>query len=74
MPVPPPFKTEVPDDGIDRELIRWALSLTPDQRLTVLQELTERHLKRAAAEGTESPFDKFPGVVLWQRKDFSGGE
>ena len=73
LPKPPVFTTEVPDDGIDRELIRWSLSLTPDQRLSVSEELTRRAIARADAEGTESPFE-FPGFAVWQRKDFEGGE
>jgi hypothetical protein len=32
----PPLATD-PDDGIDVSLIRWMLSLSPDERLAVLQ-------------------------------------
>jgi hypothetical protein len=35
MPRPEP---DVGDDGVDLTLIRWMLSLTPSQRLTVLQQ------------------------------------
>jgi hypothetical protein len=34
---PPPAPSREPDDGVDVTLIRWMLSLTPDERLDVLQ-------------------------------------
>jgi hypothetical protein len=44
-PVPPRWEpTPLPDEsaeGVDRTLIRWMLSLTPDQRLAALQAFTD---------------------------------
>jgi hypothetical protein len=34
----PPFE---PDDGVDVTLIRWMLSLSPEERLAVLQGFTD---------------------------------
>lgn len=38
-PAPPPRsrEAEVADEGIDLSLVRWALSLTPQERLDTLQ-------------------------------------
>jgi hypothetical protein len=33
----PPALPDVSDDGVDITLIRWMLSLTPEERLAVLQ-------------------------------------
>lgn len=33
----PPSEHGLDDDGVDVSLIRWTLSLTPDERLAVLQ-------------------------------------
>ncbi len=33
----PPSTSPSPDEGVDESLIRWMLSLTPDERLDVLQ-------------------------------------
>jgi hypothetical protein len=41
LPSPEPFAPTAADDGIDVSLIRWALSLTPQQRLEVLQANAE---------------------------------
>ena len=41
VPNPPPDSLEVEDDGIDTSLIRWMLSLSPEERLRVL----ERHVR-----------------------------
>lgn len=40
VPEPPPgsFPTEESPDGVDLTLIRWTLSLTPLQRLELLQD------------------------------------
>ena len=35
---PPHTATEYSEDGVDLTLIRWMLSLTPRQRLDVLQD------------------------------------
>ena len=35
---PPETEPAYAEDGVDLTLIRWMLSLTPDQRLRVLQE------------------------------------
>ena len=40
-PKPVPFEHDGPiysEDGVDLTLIRWMLSLTPDERLDVLQD------------------------------------
>ena len=41
---------QAPDDGMDVTLIRWMLSLTPEERLAVLQGFTDSvdELRRAA--------------------------
>ncbi|MFW6050835.1 MAG: hypothetical protein ACODAU_06655 [Myxococcota bacterium] len=52
--VPPedPFTLDPYDDrGVDRSLIRWMLSLTPTERLRVLQEHID-WLSRAGADGS----------------------
>lgn len=38
-PAPSPLASDaqVPDEGIDLSLVRWSLSLTPQERLDVLQ-------------------------------------
>jgi len=36
-PLPPDLETASPEDDHDLSLIRWMLSLTPTQRLEVLQ-------------------------------------
>jgi hypothetical protein len=53
-PVPPedPFAVDPYDErGVDRSLIRWMLSLTPTERLRVLQEHLD-FLSRAGADGS----------------------
>ncbi len=35
---PPTTQTPPTDDGVDRTLIRWMLSLTPEERLRVVQD------------------------------------
>jgi hypothetical protein len=37
-PEPPPFPPAESPDGVDLTLIRWTLSLTPLQRLELLQD------------------------------------
>lgn len=49
---PPAKKPERSEDGVDLTLIRWMLSLTPAQRLQVLQSAAES-LMRMRAEQTE---------------------
>jgi hypothetical protein len=57
--------TERSDDGVDRTLIRWMLSLTPGERLAVLQDQVDSLLTlRAKFESqvpgiTESPDNVF---------------
>ena len=56
MQVEPPTKNDLPtysDDGVDLTLIRWMLSLTPAERLDVLQRNVESILRIRAnrAEG-----------------------
>ena len=41
-------------DGVDVTLIRWMLSLTPAERLAVLQDFTDFVWEAAAANATES--------------------
>jgi hypothetical protein len=48
-------------DGIDVSLIRWALSLTPLQRLRVLQEQINRWQERRLRD------PKTPRPFLWTR-------
>lgn len=45
-----PAPQEPPDDGVDVTLIRWMLSLTPEERLAVLQGFVDGawELTRAA--------------------------
>lgn len=57
MAGPDPAPPIEPDDGVDVTLIRWMLSLTPDERLAVLQgfadsvgELTHAAAKAPARE------------------------
>ena len=38
-----------PDDGVDVSLIRWMLSLTPDERLAVLQAFVDSVTELTAA-------------------------
>ena len=48
MQVEPPTKNDLPthsDDGVDLTLIRWMLSLTPAERLDVLQRNVESILR-----------------------------
>ena len=55
MPVQPPSENDSPlysDDGVDLTLIRWMLSLTPAERLDVLQRNVESIL-RIRANRTE---------------------
>lgn len=40
--------TEHSEDGVDLTLIRWMLSLTPGQRLAVLQDQVDSSLTRRA--------------------------
>jgi hypothetical protein len=57
----PEYSPEYSDDGVDLTLIRWMLSLTPGQRLAVLQDQVDSLLTlRAKFESqiprnTESP-------------------
>ncbi len=45
-------------DGVDVTLIRWMLSLTPAERLAVLQDFTDFVWEGAAANAAESkPLD-----------------
>lgn len=48
---PGPAAPEPPDDGVDVTLIRWMLSLTPRERLAVLQQNVAclRRLRDAAS-------------------------
>lgn len=39
MPAPP--EAECSEDGVDLTLIRWMLSLTPTERLAVLQSFND---------------------------------
>jgi hypothetical protein len=39
-----------PDDGVDVTLIRWMLSLTPDERLDVLQGFVDSVAELSRAE------------------------
>ncbi len=61
MPIQPPSENELPvtndsppysEDGVDLTLIRWMLSLTPAERLDVLQRNVESIL-RIRANRTE---------------------
>ncbi|MBN1424215.1 hypothetical protein JXA88_06645 [Candidatus Fermentibacteria bacterium] len=40
-PAPQPRRTQDPDDGVDVTLIRWMLSMSPEQRLEVLQNAVD---------------------------------
>jgi len=52
--LPPPVKSRLySDDGIDLTLIRWMLSLTPTERLQVLQE-NVRSIMRLRSERTDT--------------------
>jgi len=46
---PPELEPAYAEDGVDLTLIRWMLSLTPDQRLRVLQERQDAIEAAAAA-------------------------
>jgi len=52
IPPPDPQESghELPTDGVDVSLIRWALSLTPAQRLQVLQNQVETILRLRRAK------------------------
>jgi hypothetical protein len=44
------------EDGVDLTLIRWMLSLSPAERLQILQE-NVRAILRLRRENTQLPFD-----------------
>jgi hypothetical protein len=46
---PEPLATSAVDDGVDVTLIRWMLSLTPEERLAVLQGFVDSALELAVA-------------------------
>ena len=54
----PPEKLSYSEDGVDLTLIRWMLSLTPAERLQVLQEQVKSILRlRDGQARTELPGD-----------------
>jgi hypothetical protein len=61
----PEYSDEYSDDGVDLTLIRWMLSLTPGQRLEVLQDqvdslLTLREKFQASVSGVSTNSDAPP--------------
>jgi hypothetical protein len=61
----PEYSDEYSDDGVDLTLIRWMLSLTPGQRLEVLQDqvdslLTLREKFQALVSGVSTNSDAPP--------------
>jgi hypothetical protein len=49
-------KPELDDDGVDVSLVRWMLSLTPDERLDVLQGFADSVAElRDVADDSEIP-------------------
>jgi hypothetical protein len=52
--LPPPEKSSLySEDGVDLSLIRWMLSLTPTERLQVLQQ-NVRSILRLRSERTDT--------------------
>ena len=45
---PPPVRAEYSEDGVDLSLIRWMLSLTPGERLEVLEKAANEILQLRA--------------------------
>lgn len=67
-----PLKTE--PVVVDRELIRWALSLTPAERLEEHYRQLSRQMQLAEAAGVDD-WDEWVSqsgnsALVWQRKDF----
>ena len=61
-------------DGVDVTLIRWMLSLTPAERLAVLQDFTDFIWEVRTANSTKSePRDPSDAdrIALWVPRDIS---